>query len=125
MTEDLDRRLRDTDRRLRNLDQRIDDLEGDHQSLKSKFGYTEDLDYERRDIRSDISGCDDKIDKVEEELGDRIDDTEQAIKRLTQHVRLLDGQLKMSAGVPAADLDTYTKDQRALARHDAEGLERP
>ncbi len=116
MTEDLDRRLRDTDRRLRDLDQRIDDLDSEHQSLKSKFGYTEDLDYELRDIRSDISECDDKIDKVEEELGDRIGDTEQAIKRLTQHVRLLDGQLKVSGGVPAADLDTYTKDQHALAR---------
>ncbi|GAB2766559.1 hypothetical protein [Streptomyces bullii] len=116
MTEDLDRRLRDTERRLRDLDYRVDDLDTEHQSLKSKFGYTEDLDYELRDIRSDISECDDKIDKVDEELGARITDTEQAIKRLTQHVRLLDGQLKVSGGVPAADLDTFTADQRALAR---------
>ncbi|MEV8037646.1 hypothetical protein [Streptomyces sp. NPDC086182] len=72
--------------------------DSDHQSLKSKFGYTEDLDHELRDIRSDISGCDDKIDKVEEELGDRIEDTERAIKRLTQHVRLLDGECKSNGG---------------------------
>lgn len=116
MTEDLDRRVRETDRRLRDLDHRVDDLDTEHQGLKSRFGYTEDLDYELRDIRSDISGCDDKIDKVEEELVDRIANTEQAIKRLTQHVRLLDGQIQMAAGVPAADLDTFTKDQHALAR---------
>ncbi|WP_327348986.1 hypothetical protein [Streptomyces europaeiscabiei] len=109
MTEDLDRRLRD-------LDYRVDDLDTEHQSLKSKFGYTEDLDYELRDIRSDISECDDKIDKVDEELGDRVTDTEQTIKRLTQHVRLLEGQLKMSGGLPPADLDSFTADQRALAR---------
>ncbi|MET8220771.1 hypothetical protein [Streptomyces hirsutus] len=114
--EDLDRRLRDTDRRLHDVDSRLDDLETDHQSLSRKFGYTEDLDYELRDIRGDVSECDDRIDKVEEELGDRIADTEQAIKRLTQHVRLLDGQIKVAHGVPAADLDTFTVDQRALAR---------
>ncbi|MER6409003.1 hypothetical protein ABT269_37215 [Streptomyces viridosporus] len=114
--EDLDRRLRDTDRRLRNLDGRLDDLETEQQRLTSKFGYTEDLDDELRRIRSDVSACDDKIDHVEEELGDRIADTEQAVKRLTQHVRLLDGQLKAAHGVPAADLDTFTTDQRALAR---------
>ncbi|MFE9942004.1 hypothetical protein [Streptomyces hirsutus] len=114
--EDLERRLRDTDRRLHDMDSRLDDLETDHQSLSRKFGYTEDLDYELRDIRGDVSECDDRIDKAEEELGDRIADTEQAIKRLTQHVRLLDGQIKVAHGVPTADLDTFTVDQRALAR---------
>ncbi|MBC2908342.1 hypothetical protein, partial [Streptomyces cupreus] len=119
--EDLDRRLRDTDRRVRDLDSRFDDLETDHQALSRKFGYTEDLDYELRAIRDEISEYDDKIDKVEEELGDRIGDTEQAINRLTQHVRLLDGQIKISQGVPEADLDTFTRDQRALARTMAQG----
>lgn len=114
MTENLDRRLHD-------LDDRVDDRDTEHQSLKNRFGYTEDLDHELHDLRSGISGCDDKIDKVEEELGDRIADTEQAIKRLTQHMRLLDGQIKASAGVPAADLDTFTTDQRALARTSQEG----
>lgn len=108
--------MEEADRQLRDLDSRLDDLETDHQSLSRKFGYTEDLDYELRDIRSGISGCNDKIDKAEEELGDRLEDAEQAIARLMQHLRLLDGQIKAAQGVPEADLDTFTTDQRALAR---------
>ncbi|MFJ3594587.1 hypothetical protein ACIQUY_34925 [Streptomyces sp. NPDC090231] len=45
---DTDRRVRDTDRRVDDLDSRLDDLEGDHERLKSRFGYTEDLDHELR-----------------------------------------------------------------------------
>ncbi|MCX4481661.1 hypothetical protein OOK44_35400 [Streptomyces cellulosae] len=116
MTEDLERRLRDTERRIRDLDGRLDDLGTEHQSLKSKFGYTEDLDDELRRIRSDVSECESKIENLEEELSDRVGDTEQATQRLTQHVRLLEGQIMAAGGVPEADLDTFTKDQRALAR---------
>ncbi|MFD3622459.1 hypothetical protein ACFWWT_46415 [Streptomyces sp. NPDC058676] len=119
--DELDRGLRDTDRRVRDLDSRFDDLETEHQTLSRRFGYTEDLDYELRAIRDEISEHDNKIDKVEEDLGDRIGETEQAINRLTQHVRLLDGQIKISKGVPQADLETVTKDQRALTRTMVQG----
>ncbi len=37
------------------------------------------------------------------------------MKRLSQHVRLLEGQIMAVGNVPPADLDTFTKDQRALA----------
>ncbi|MFF3327845.1 hypothetical protein [Streptomyces sp. NPDC002889] len=105
-----ERRLRDTDRRIRDLDSRLDDLDTEHQSLKGKFGYTEDLDHELRRIRNDVSECESKIDNLEGGLSDRIGDTEQATKRLTQHVRLPEGQIMAPGGARAADLDTFGKD---------------
>ncbi|MFD9286281.1 hypothetical protein ACFWD7_55820 [Streptomyces mirabilis] len=119
MSDALEYQFQATDRRVRDLDSRLDDLEGDHQNLKSRFGYTDDLDYELRDIRSDISECEttaERIDGRVDELGDRVDTAERAVKRLTQHVRLLEGQIMAAGKIPAADLDTFTKDQRALAR---------
>ncbi|WP_326615247.1 hypothetical protein OG949_40865 (plasmid) [Streptomyces scopuliridis] len=122
MSDGLEYRLHGTDRRVRDLDSRLDDLDSDHRSLKARFGYTEDLDYELRDIRSDISECestiekvDGRVDEIEEELGGRVDTAEQAVRRLNQQVRLLEGQVMAAGGAPAADLDTFTKDQRALA----------
>jgi hypothetical protein len=115
VTEDLERRLGSAEWRLRQLDQRFDDFETEQQNLSRKLGYTEDVDYELRDIRSSISELDDRVDKAEEELGDRIGDAELALRRLKQHLQLIDGQLKAAAGVPAANLDTFTKDQKALA----------
>lgn len=121
--EDSDRRMRDADGRIRDLDDRVDDLEGrldnlesDHQRLSSKFGYTEDLDDELRSIRGDISSCEHKIEEVDEELRDRVSDIDQAVRRLLQHVRLVEGQLMASGGAQLADLDTFTKDQCSLAR---------
>jgi chromosome segregation ATPase len=116
VTEDLQRQLHDTGRRLRELDDRVDDLDTEHQRLKSKLGYTDDLDSELRGIRSDVSDCETRIGDLEEELGGRLGAAETAIERLTQHVRLLEGQIMTAGGTPAADLDTFTKDQRALAR---------
>ncbi|MFJ9729348.1 hypothetical protein ACIRP3_42085 [Streptomyces sp. NPDC101209] len=108
--------MEDVARQIRDLDHRLDDLESEHESLQRKFGYTEDLDHELSSIRSDIRGCEEKIDELGEELGDRIDDTEQVINRLVQQVRLLEGQLRASSGAPTADLDTFTKQQRDLAK---------
>jgi chromosome segregation ATPase len=123
VSDDLEYHLRDTDRRVRDLDSRLDDLDSDHQHLKTRFGYTDDLDHELRSIRSDVSDCeskiervDDRVDEIEEDLGGRVGSAEQAVKRLTQHVRLLEGQIIAASAAPAADLDTFTKDQRALAR---------
>jgi hypothetical protein len=123
VTDDLEYRLQATDRRIRDLDSRLDDLDSDHQSLKTRFGYTDDLDYELRRIRSDVSECestverlDGKVDEIESDLGARVEAAQQAVKLLTQHVRLLEGQIMAAGGAPAADLDTFTTDQRALAR---------
>ena len=125
MSDALDSQFRDTDRRVRNidlqvsgLDSRLDDLEGEHERLKSRFGYTEDLDHELRSIRDDISGLEtttEEVDSRVDELDDRVEAAERTVKRLTQHVRLLEGQIMAAGNVPPADLDTFTKDQRALA----------
>ncbi|MFF1465738.1 hypothetical protein [Streptomyces sp. NPDC058330] len=115
---DTDRRVRDTDRRVSDLDSRLDDLEGEHERLKSRFGYTEDLDHELRSLRDDISGLETTTEEVDgraDELDDRVKVAERTVKRLTQHVRLLEGQIMAVGNVPPADLDTFTKDQRALA----------
>ncbi|MFI0977773.1 hypothetical protein ACH4SP_12265 [Streptomyces sp. NPDC021093] len=119
MSDDFEYRMQSTDRKVRDLDSRLDDLESEHESLKGRFGYTDDLDYELRKIRNDISECEEKaerVDEIEEELGDRVTTAEQAVTRLTQHVRLLEGQIMAAGGAAAADLDTFTTDQRALAR---------
>lgn len=125
MSDALDSQFRDTDRRVRNidlqvsgLDSRLDDLEGEHERLKSRFGYTEDLDHELRSLRDDISGLETTTEEVDgrvDELDDRVKTAERTVKRLTQHVRLLEGQIMAVGNVPPADLDTFTKDQRALA----------
>ncbi|MFI5808633.1 hypothetical protein [Streptomyces sp. NPDC051561] len=118
MSDDFEYRMQKTDRQVRDLDSRLDDLESEQESLKGRFGYTDDLDYELRKIRSDISECEEKVervDEIEEELGDRVTTAEQAVRRLTQHVRLLEGQIMSAGGASAADLDTFTTDQRALA----------
>ncbi|WP_326693185.1 hypothetical protein OIE63_39345 (plasmid) [Streptomyces sp. NBC_01795] len=116
MSEELEYQMEATERRVRDLDRRLDDLDSEHESLKTRFGYTDDLDYELRDIRSDIEQVDGRVDEIREELGGRVDTAEQAVARLTRHVRLLEGQIMAAGGAPAADLDTFTKDQRSLAR---------
>lgn len=67
---DTDRRVRDTDRRVDDLDSRLDDLEGEHERLKSRFGYTEDLDHELRSLRDDVSG----LESTTEEVDGRVDE---------------------------------------------------
>ncbi|MCX4970826.1 hypothetical protein OHA98_39995 [Streptomyces sp. NBC_00654] len=115
---DTDRRVRSTDLRVSGLDSRLDDLEGEHERLKSRFGYTEDLDHELRSLRDDISGLETTTEEVDgrvDELDDRVEAAERTVKRLTQHVRLLEGQIMATGNTPPADLDTFTKDQHALA----------
>lgn len=123
VSDNLEYRMQAADGRVRDLDCRLDDLEDDHQSLKDRFGYSEDLDYELRRVRSDVSECESEIERVEGrvqeiegDLGGRVGLAEQAVERLRQHVRLLEGQIIAAGGARAADLDTFTKDQRALAR---------
>lgn len=122
MTEDVDYRLRNAENRLHTLDRRIDDLESEHSSLETKFGFTEDLDSELRRIRDAVSECEDRAEQLEEkassledDLTGRVNDAARAVKRLTQHVRLLEGQVIAAGAAPAADLDAFTADQRALA----------
>ncbi len=115
----MDIQLQAAERRARDLDRRLDGLESEHTSLKSRFGYTEDLDYELRSIRDDVSACEtaaQEADRRVDELDDRIDTAERAVDRLTQHVRLLEGQIMVTGKIPLADLDTFTTDQHALAR---------
>ncbi|MEU5971954.1 hypothetical protein [Streptomyces globisporus] len=131
MSDALDSQIRDTDRRMRTidlqvsgLDNRLDDLEGEHERLKSRFGYTEDLDHELRSLRDDVSGLETTTEEVDgrvDELDDRVEATERTMKRLTQHVRLLEGQIMVTGNIPPADLDTFTKDQHALAATMASG----
>ncbi|MEV2248050.1 hypothetical protein [Streptomyces sp. NPDC049970] len=98
-----DSQFRDTDRRVRNidlqvggLDSRLDVLEGEHERLKSRFGYTQDLDHELRSIRDDISGLKTTTEEADgrlDELDDRVTAAERTVKRLTRHVRLVEGQV--------------------------------
>ncbi|MFJ9195867.1 hypothetical protein [Streptomyces globisporus] len=121
---DTERRVSDTDRRVSNLDSRLDDLESEHERLKSRFGYTEDLDHELRSLSDDISGLETTTEEVDgrvDELDDRVGTVERTVKRLTQHVRLLEGQIMAAGNIPPADLGTFTKDQHALAATMASG----
>ncbi|MFF5881089.1 hypothetical protein ACIQ9M_34670 [Streptomyces californicus] len=131
MSDALDAQFRATDRRVRTidmqvsgLDRRLDDLEGEHERLKSRFGYTEDLDHELRSLRDDVSGLESTTEEVDgrvDDLDDRVESAERTVNRLTQHVRLLEGQIMATGNIPPADLDTFTKDQHALAATMAAG----
>lgn len=123
MSDNFEYRLRAADGRVHDLDRRVDDVESELQQLKDRFGYTEDLDHELRRIRSSVSEreseierVDDRVDELEDDLGGRVGAAEQGVKRLIQQVRLLEGQVIASGAAPAADLDTFTTDQCALAR---------
>ncbi|WP_234321124.1 hypothetical protein [Streptomyces katrae] len=106
----------DYDHQIRDLDHRIDSLESDLSSLSGKFGDTDDLDYELRDIRSDVSSAESKLEELETELNDHVGETDRAMKRLVGQVRLLEGQLLAAGGAQPADLDSFTAEQRKLAR---------
>ncbi|MFG2979262.1 hypothetical protein ACGFYY_40535 [Streptomyces sp. NPDC048331] len=103
------------DHQIRGLDNRVDSLESDLSSLSGKFGYTEDLDYELRDIRSDVSNAETKLEELDTELQDHVQDTDRAVKRLVVQVQLLEGQLLAAGGAQHADLDTFTDEQRKRA----------
>ncbi|WP_327170226.1 hypothetical protein OG471_01270 [Streptomyces sp. NBC_01336] len=119
MSDALEYQFQDTDRRVRDLDRRLDDLESEHESLKSRFGYTDDLDHDLRTIRDDVSSCESAAEEADgrvDDLEGRVEAAERTVKRLTQHVRLLEGQIIATGKIPHADLDTFTTDQHALAR---------
>ncbi|MDG4537116.1 hypothetical protein [Streptomyces sp. AV19] len=104
------------DRPIRDLEDRVDSLESDLRSLNGKFGYTEHLDDELRSIRSDISDAEGKLEEIENDLGSHITDTNRTLKRLIGQVQLLEGRLLASGVAQLADLDTFTDEQRQLAR---------
>ncbi|WP_327419625.1 hypothetical protein [Streptomyces sp. NBC_01233] len=104
------------DHQIRDLDHRIDSLDSDLSSLSGKFGDTEDLGYELRDIRSDVSSAETKLEELETELQDHVGETDRAVKRLVGQVRLLEGQLLAAGGAQRADLDSFSAEQRKLAR---------
>ncbi|MFH8894487.1 hypothetical protein [Streptomyces sp. NPDC017949] len=106
----------DYDHQIRDLDHRIDSLEGDLRSVRGQFGDTEDLDYELRDIRSDVSSAESKLEELETELNEHVGDTDRAMKRLVGQVRLLEGQLLAAGRTQCADLDSFTAEQRKMAR---------
>lgn len=113
----------DYDHQLRDLEYRIDSLESDLGSLSGKFGYTEDLDHELRDIRSEVSSSDSRVDDLDTDLRDHITQTDRAVKRLIGQVQLLEGHLLAAGGARRADLDTFTDEQRRLARRVSSGWE--
>ncbi|OCC07751.1 hypothetical protein [Streptomyces sp. PTY087I2] len=128
MSDALDAQFRDTDRRVRTidmqasgLDSRLDDLEGEHERLKSRFGYTED--WTPTCGPSGLEATTEEVDGRVDELDDRVDTAERTVKRLTQHVRLLEGQIPAAGNIRSADLDTFTKDQHVLAAATVAGWE--
>ncbi|MEN8656193.1 hypothetical protein ABCR94_38750 [Streptomyces sp. 21So2-11] len=108
---------------VRRLENRTGGMEHELSSLRTKLGEVEDLDYELRDIRSSISSLEDDLSTVRNELteldddvrGD-IQDTDQALKRLTGRVQVLEAHLLAAGGAPLADLDTTDPEWKKLAR---------
>ncbi|MFD4260707.1 hypothetical protein ACFWR9_24570 [Streptomyces sp. NPDC058534] len=108
---------------VRRLESRTGGVEHELHSLRTKLGEVEDLDYELNDIRGDVRRIEDDLSTVRTELteldddvrGD-IQDTEQALKRLTGRVQALEAHLLAAGGAPLADLDTIDPEWQKLAR---------
>ncbi|WP_327372361.1 hypothetical protein [Streptomyces sp. NBC_01217] len=108
---------------VRRLESRTGGVESELHSLRTKVGEVEDLDYELNDIRGDVRRIEDDLSTVRTELtelddevrGD-IQDTEQALKRLTGRVQALEAHLLAAGGAPLADLDTIDPEWQKLAR---------
>ncbi|MFD3665785.1 hypothetical protein ACFWVF_35135 [Streptomyces sp. NPDC058659] len=109
--------------KVRRLETRTGGVESELHSLRTKVGEVEDLDYELNDIRGDVRRIEDDLSTVRTELteldddvrGD-IQDTEQALKRLTGRVQALEAHLLAAGGAPLADLDTIDPEWQKLAR---------
>nr|WP_168723185.1 hypothetical protein [Streptomyces sp. SAT1]ANO42851.1 hypothetical protein A8713_037045 [Streptomyces sp. SAT1] len=108
---------------VRRLETRTDGMEHELYALRSKLGEVEDLDYELSDIRGGIRSLEDDLGTVRNNLteldddvrGD-IQDTEQALKRLTGRVQALEAHLLAADGAPLADLDTIDPEWKKLAK---------
>ncbi|MFD4543499.1 hypothetical protein [Streptomyces bauhiniae] len=113
---------------VRRLESRTGGVESELHSLRTKLGEVEDLDYELRDVRGDVRRIEDDLSTVRTELtelgedvrGD-IQDTEQALKRLTGRVQALEAHLLAAGGAPLADLDTIDPEWQKLARTASHG----
>ncbi|MEU9263271.1 hypothetical protein AB0D68_33150 [Streptomyces sp. NPDC048212] len=113
---------------VRRLETRTGGVESELHSLRTKLGEVEDLDYELSDIRGDVRRVEDDLSTVRTELteldddvrGD-IQDTEQALKRLTGRVQALEAHLLAEGGAPLADLDTIDPEWKKLARTASHG----
>lgn len=103
-------------------------MEHELHSLRSKLGDVDDLDYELRDIRAGIRSLEDDLSTVRNDLTELdddvrggIQDTDQALKRLTGRVQALEGHLLAAGGAPRADLDTIDPEWKKLARTASHG----
>ncbi|MFF8919495.1 hypothetical protein ACF08M_40985 [Streptomyces sp. NPDC015032] len=113
---------------VRRLETQTGGMEHELHSLRSKLGEVEDLDYELRDIRGDVRSLEDDLSTVRNDLteldddvrGD-IQDTEQALKRLTGRVQALEAHLLAAGGASLADLDTVDPEWMKLARTASHG----
>ncbi|MEU7154261.1 hypothetical protein AB0B15_40560 [Streptomyces sp. NPDC045456] len=108
---------------VRRLETRTGSVESELCSLRSKLGEVEDLDDELRDIRGDLRSLEDDLGTVRNELTElddgvrrHIQDTGQALKRLTGRVQVLEAHLLAAGGAPRADLDTIDPQWTKLAR---------
>ncbi|MFJ8596859.1 hypothetical protein [Streptomyces sp. NPDC093598] len=108
---------------VRRLETRTGGVESELQTLRSKLGEVDDLDYELSDIRGDVRRIEDDLSTVRNELTEldddvrgHIQDTDQALKRLTGRVQALEAHLLASGGAPRADLDTIDPEWMKLAR---------
>ncbi|MEW1678119.1 hypothetical protein AB0O47_33510 [Streptomyces noursei] len=113
----------DYSHQVRRLETRTGGVEHELHSLRSKLGAVEDLDYELRDIRGDVSSLEDDLSSIRRELTEldddvrgHIQDTDQALKRLTGRVQALEAHLLAANGAPHADLDTFDPECKKLAR---------
>ncbi|MFB7852349.1 hypothetical protein ACFC34_35775 [Streptomyces sp. NPDC056053] len=113
---------------VRRLENQTSGMEHELHTLRSKLGEVEDLDYELRDIRGDIRSLEDDLGTVRNDLTeldgdvrDHIQDTEQALKRLTGRIQALEAHLLASGGAPLADLDTIDPEWKKLARTASHG----
>jgi chromosome segregation ATPase len=108
---------------VRRLETRTGGVENELHSLRSKLGEVEDLDHELSDIRGDVRRIEDDLSTVRNELTEldddvrgHIQDTDQALKRLTGRVQALEAHLLAAGGAPRADLDTIDPEWMKLAR---------
>ncbi|WP_158861358.1 hypothetical protein [Streptomyces rimosus] len=108
---------------VRRLETQTGSMESELYSLRSKLGEVEDLDDELRDIRGDLRSLEDDLSTVRNELTEldtnvrgHIQDTDQALKRLTGRVQTLEAHLLAAGGAPRADLDTIDPQWTKLAR---------
>lgn len=113
---------------VRRLETQTDGMEHELHSLRSKLGEVEDLDYELRDIRGDIRSLEDDLStarndltELDDDVRDHIQDTEQALKRLTGRIQALEAHLLAAGGAPLADLNTVDPEWKKLARTASHG----